>query len=479
MPLVTQTFTGLTIRPVSTQIWFLSSGTAISPTWEFDDRLGGPEDRHFAGFIVRQNGSVELSIYGDTASFRGAGHDLVDDFEREGSILISVAVGDQTASLLLNGITETPPVDEPYAWSPANSAEVIAFARNPIARNAGGTASITFSLRIPDVEFFGTANSGGESMTGKLTIESVFQGDAEVGGESMSGVLAIGEPLNISGSAEVGGETIQGTIEILPPLSLEGKIETGGSSLSGLLSVITVVRLRGAAEVGGEVLSGELLGDLELVGDIDAGAVAMTGRLSFVGFAPFAINQIGLFDNVNLLMDQWARTVNFRRLMDLRQDYLDNQALAALQHIEKQRNIYTAYGIGLDHFGEKVNLGRPFYNIPAFAVFGWGPDDVGFNQGPFAGPGQQHLEEVSLSDEYYRALLIIRAGMLVSDGSLEYFVATLRRGLAVADGSVAVDVARKSVTVTFTGIPAQLFTVIQSSNVIEAPPGVALTLQSA
>lgn len=217
---------------------------------------------------------------------------------------------------------------------------------------------------------------------------------------------------------------------------------------------------------------------MELRGSAEVGGENLVGRLGLLGIAPFGIHRIDLSGNVDLLMWQWARAANFQRLMVLRQNYLDSQTLGVLRHIERQRNIYTAYGIGLDHFGEKVNLGRPVFNTVAFPVFGWGPDNLGFNQAPFASPGNQHLTDVALVDQFYRPLIIIRAGMIVSDGSGDQFLATLERAMALFPGaSVTVETTHKNVVVRFTGIPQRLFSAIEQSNVVEVPPGVVLTLE--
>lgn len=120
-----------------------------------------------------------------------------------------------------------------------------------------------------------------------------------------------------------------------------------------------------------------------------------------------------------LAVSQWDRdtTPIFRRLVDNLVGVRGRVIEEPLAEIHLQHNINDAYGAGLDWIGERLGLARPPLLVP-IQVFGFRPEDAGFDQAPFADADVDLSIRQPVGDDYYRDLLRARAVQVTSRGTI-------------------------------------------------------------
>lgn len=159
------------------QVWTLTNAFkgSISAGWEQPDRisneafstelLAGAGPAYLGAFRIRvTDGAVELAVSSSVASAGGVlGPELSALFETSGQIVVTA--GGQTVTIPGPNApgSQTPDATEPYAWLPANLAEVTAFRD---ALEAGDDGTITIRDFIPTVA---VRAQTGERRTGALS----------------------------------------------------------------------------------------------------------------------------------------------------------------------------------------------------------------------------------------------------------------------------------------------------------------------
>ena len=119
------------------------------------------------------------------------------------------------------------------------------------------------------------------------------------------------------------------------------------------------------------------------------------------------------------LIQQWQQAPRMRALVDALQGVMDDHLVKPLGEMEERLRIDTAEGFWLDCIGERLMLPRPATDIANFGSFGFhGSGGVGFDQGPFATVVEALSPRVPVGDEFYRKLLMMRAGALLANSSI-------------------------------------------------------------
>ena len=126
---------------------------ALRYLWEFranrteiDSALATEGTRYFYSLSIFNSGQITLSfVDNNTSTSDEGGQDLSDRFELHGSIVVTAAGMELTAFL------DGSDTEDAYAWTPGNSAEVIAFA-NHLGTQTGNVAG---TLLIRDTVFAG------------------------------------------------------------------------------------------------------------------------------------------------------------------------------------------------------------------------------------------------------------------------------------------------------------------------------------
>lgn len=115
------------------------------------------------------------------------------------------------------------------------------------------------------------------------------------------------------------------------------------------------------------------------------------------------------------LLDQW-RDTEVEQILELQLAYRHQRYGGVLLELMNQYHLESAEGVWLDYLGDWIGLRRP-QQPQQSRVFGFAPQDVGFNQGPFANLGGSTFLG-SAHDDLYRKLLWGRTYFLLSNGSL-------------------------------------------------------------
>ena len=129
--------------------------------------------------------------------------------------------------------------------------------------------------------------------------------------------------------------------------------------------------------------------------------------------------RIDVHANAGLLIQQWQQAPRMRALVDALQGVVDDHLVKPMGDMEERLRIDTAEGVWLDYVGERLMLSRPATMSIAYAFFGFdGSGGVGFDQGPFATVVEALSPRVPVGDEFYRKLLMMRAGALLANSSI-------------------------------------------------------------
>ena len=133
-----------------------------------------------------------------------------------------------------------------------------------------------------------------------------------------------------------------------------------------------------------------------------------------------------LTSNLDLLIGQWNASPRIRALIQVYLDIANQDILPALEAIRLQRQIETATGISLDYLGRRLGIERPPTSDPSQDTrFGFETAGEGFDQVPFGGDAENEAL-FPLPDSIYRRLLRARTIALLSDGTLNYLINSIR-----------------------------------------------------
>lgn len=123
------------------------------------------------------------------------------------------------------------------------------------------------------------------------------------------------------------------------------------------------------------------------------------------------------FQELTTLLDQWRGT-RVEAIIRRRLTYRHSQFGSLIIYLDRVMNsIQNAEGVWLDYIGDRLGLIRPQIEVPV-RVFGFSPQDVGFNQGPFASLAGRATGGTQINDALYKKLLYGRAAFRLSNGSL-------------------------------------------------------------
>lgn len=198
----------------------------------------------------------------------------------------------------------------------------------------------------------------------------------------------------------------------------------------------------------------------------DAGPDSPYGRLAF--------------DVMQTLLAQYA---NSPVLIDLLQRL--NLALDQARNLDawftSVWDIRTAQGYGLDVWGRIVGVTRVL-RIPVPTPFlGWdeASDAVGFGQGVWAGRGAT-TENYALSDIAFRRLILTKAALNITDGSIPAINAALMTLFPDHGNCYVRDDGGMAMTFVFgTPLSPQELAVVTQSGVLPRPIGVSVTNEGA
>lgn len=126
--------------------------------------------------------------------------------------------------------------------------------------------------------------------------------------------------------------------------------------------------------------------------------------------------------NSNLLEGKPRESLTLKTLIDSINQIIQDELVDTSDNIEEQSSILTAAGVWLDYIGERLSFPRPLIAADAYNWFGFDGNGYGFDQANFTPGG---TNKVGIDDDAYRALLIVRGGQLITDGSLPSLDATL------------------------------------------------------
>ena len=122
--------------------------------------------------------------------------------------------------------------------------------------------------------------------------------------------------------------------------------------------------------------------------------------------------------NVDLLIQQWREAPRMRALAEALLGLVDDQIVKPLAELERMASIDTASGVWLDRIGERLGIRRPATDLGDFDYLGLsGSGEVGFDQGLFDTVNETLSPRLPVADALYRRLLMMRARVLMSDGS--------------------------------------------------------------
>ena len=119
--------------------------------------------------------------------------------------------------------------------------------------------------------------------------------------------------------------------------------------------------------------------------------------------------------NSDLIEGKPRGSLTLKNLIDSINNIIQDDLMTPADDLEKQSSILTATGIWLDYIGSKLSYPRPLVAPDDVIWFGFDGNGLGFDQSPF-NPGESG--KVGIDAEAYRALLIVRAGQLITDCSI-------------------------------------------------------------
>jgi len=141
-------------------------------------------------------------------------------------------------------------------------------------------------------------------------------------------------------------------------------------------------------------------------------------------------------------------------------------------------NISTAYGAGLDTWGNILQVSR-ILKLPAATYFGFnealpGVDTFGF--GTFFSPGNA-TNNYALSDSQYRILLLAKTAANISDGSIKSINMILMGLFPNRGNAYCQDNQDQTMEYVFTfPLSTVELAIVQQSGVLPKPPGVAASV---
>lgn len=173
--------------------------------------------------------------------------------------------------------------------------------------------------------------------------------------------------------------------------------------------------------------------------------------------------------NSSLLEGKPRESAELKAIVDGINGIIQDNLVDAADNIEKQISILTATGIWLDYIGSKIDYKRPRIAADDARWFGFDDSGVGFDQAPFTPGGDT---KVGIGDEEYRALLIVRGGQLLTDGSIPSMDATIQgafgNGHYIDNGDMTLDV------ILDNSQPDLIIAAIVESGLITKPAGVRI-----
>ena len=192
------------------------------------------------------------------------------------------------------------------------------------------------------------------------------------------------------------------------------------------------------------------------------------------------------FDYWDTVMSQYANSPILTQLIANIWEYLDPSANIELFH-NNIWNIDTATGEGLDIWGRIVGVDR-ILTVSTESYFGFAQSSTAktFGEAPFYSGGNVGTGNVTLSDDAYRTLIMVKAAANITDGSIASYNALL---LSLFQSSGEVFVADAGQDVNGTVVPAMSawyvfnFTptatdlaILRNSGAVMRPTGVDVTI---
>ena len=172
-------------------------------------------------------------------------------------------------------------------------------------------------------------------------------------------------------------------------------------------------------------------------------------------------------DLTGVLLGQWRASLKLRAIVTDILTPMRDEALVALDRIERMRDLDEAEGIWVDRLGAIVGYDRPATENPALDQR-WGFEGAGepFDRHPFRGVVDAIYP---LPDTVYKRFIRARAVLVLGDGTLQ----TFRRAVQHIDPDVTV-VDNRDMTVTVTTTLRELLELADATGALPRTAGVRI-----
>lgn len=183
------------------------------------------------------------------------------------------------------------------------------------------------------------------------------------------------------------------------------------------------------------------------------------------------------FDARQVLLSQYANSPVLLSLIVALNEALDHQQWFD-EFYDKVWNIDTAVGFGLDIWGRIVGVSRALYVASEdYLGFSESTENFPFGEGIFYGGGN-FTPNYKLSDDAYRRLIMAKAALNITDGSIPA-INTILRALFPAHGNVYVrDNNDMTLTYVFGVTLSKVdYAIVAQSGVLPKPVGVSFTVE--
>lgn len=179
------------------------------------------------------------------------------------------------------------------------------------------------------------------------------------------------------------------------------------------------------------------------------------------------------------VLSQYANSPVLLSLIDSLNEAIDPQADVDAFYATVW-DISTAVGFGLDIWGRILGVGRTLYIAAPGEYWGFSEatDAQNFNAGTFY-VGEQLTANYAMTDEAYRRVLLAKAALNITDGSISS-INTILMALFPAHGNCY---ARDNLDMTMTYVFGAALTQVESaiiaqSGVLPRPVGVSVTVET-
>ena len=197
-----------------------------------------------------------------------------------------------------------------------------------------------------------------------------------------------------------------------------------------------------------------------------------------IGVSP--IGDLLPFNYWNTIISQYANSQRITQLIGNMDAYLDPTANIDT-FFDNVFNINTAIGYGLDVWGRILNVKRTV-QLSAVSYFGFqeaSPGSLTFGQGTFF-TGGSFTTNFNLTDPSFRTLLFAKALSNICNGSIAAINGLLRALFPGRGNAYVIDNNNMSMVYFFTfALTAVELAIVQQTNVLPSPTGVAVSVQQA